>query len=405
MGNPPPGPSWWQRLRHPWVIIPAVLVLATGVWWFGFRSSGTSASAASPTQQLVAVTKGPMSSTVSAEGTVAAAQTDDLSFTSAGHRDRGQREGRRHGDRRRGARDASTPPQLAAARGERGVDRRQRAGEALRRPGVRRVGRPDRGRRDEPRLRRTTPSRTPQQALAGASLVATFDGTVAQVNVTVGEQLASGGTGGTSTTGSGSGSGQSSSTLGSAPAPVRPAGSQRRGVELVELVELLVAAQIQVVSTGPVHGVPARSTRATSTASRSARPRRVTVTTSSVDRRPRRVPPAASARLAASAGAGGTGGPAPGGTGGGAGSSAAAQAAPRARRRDRRPGTVTAVSQVADASSGVAELPGHDRVQRDANGVLRRARRSPARSPPSATDDVVQVPTRAVIDGRTASRR
>ena len=84
MGNPPPGPSWWQRLRRPWVIIPAVLVLATGIWWFGFRSSGTSASAASPTQQLVAVTKGPIGSTVSAEGTVAAAQTDDLSFTSAG---------------------------------------------------------------------------------------------------------------------------------------------------------------------------------------------------------------------------------------------------------------------------------------------------------------------------------
>ena len=40
MGNPPPGPSWWQRLRHPWVIIPAVLALATGVWWFGFRSTG-----------------------------------------------------------------------------------------------------------------------------------------------------------------------------------------------------------------------------------------------------------------------------------------------------------------------------------------------------------------------------
>ena len=37
---------------------------------------------------------GTMAQTVSADGTVAAAQTDDLSFTSAGHRHRGQREGR-----------------------------------------------------------------------------------------------------------------------------------------------------------------------------------------------------------------------------------------------------------------------------------------------------------------------
>ena len=39
-------------------------------------------------------------------------------------------------------------------------------------------------------------------ALAGASLVAPFNGEVAQVNVTAGEQLSSGGTGGTSLTGS-----------------------------------------------------------------------------------------------------------------------------------------------------------------------------------------------------------
>src|SRR5205085_5622461 len=54
-----------------------------------------------------------------------------------------------------------------------------------------------------------------QTALDGANLVATFDGTVSQVNVTVGEQLATGGTGGTSTTGSSSGSGRNSSNLGS----------------------------------------------------------------------------------------------------------------------------------------------------------------------------------------------
>jgi hypothetical protein len=53
-----------------------------------------------------------------------------------------------------------------------------------------------------------------QTALNGASLVATFDGVVSQVNVTVGEQLASSGSGATSATGSASGSGNSSASNG-----------------------------------------------------------------------------------------------------------------------------------------------------------------------------------------------
>ena len=165
MGNPPPGPSWWQRLRHPWVIIPAVLVLATGIWWFGFRSSGTSASAASPTQQLVAVTKGPIGSTVSAEGTVAAAQTDDLSFSSVGHRHRGEREGGRHGDRRPGAGDhrlgpARSPPQASAR-----VDRRharRRSSPTTRRP----ARRPTRSRPTRPAV--DSAERLPHERAAGA---------------------------------------------------------------------------------------------------------------------------------------------------------------------------------------------------------------------------------------------
>ena len=64
----------WYRRR--WVIgLAAVLValIATGVWWFGFRSDGAAATATSITQ-LATVTTGSMSTTVSAEGTVAAAR-------------------------------------------------------------------------------------------------------------------------------------------------------------------------------------------------------------------------------------------------------------------------------------------------------------------------------------------
>ncbi|MEZ5309786.1 MAG: hypothetical protein R2735_04185 [Microthrixaceae bacterium] len=52
--------------------------------------------------------------------------------------------------------------------------------------------------------------------LAGSQLVATQDGTVTLVNLTVGEELTSGGSGGTTRTGSASGTGAIAGTLGSA---------------------------------------------------------------------------------------------------------------------------------------------------------------------------------------------
>ena len=78
--------EWWERLRRPWIAGPMVVVVAFGVWWFGFRSSGddSTAVATTTTHQLVTVTRGNLTNTVSAEGTVAAAQTDDLSFSAAG---------------------------------------------------------------------------------------------------------------------------------------------------------------------------------------------------------------------------------------------------------------------------------------------------------------------------------
>ena len=67
--------TWLHRLRRPWVVFPVAAVLAVGVWWFGFRSTGSSASAASPTEQLVAATEGPIGNSVSAQGQGPAAQT------------------------------------------------------------------------------------------------------------------------------------------------------------------------------------------------------------------------------------------------------------------------------------------------------------------------------------------
>src|SRR2546428_14020988 len=69
--------SWLRRLRRPYAWVSIVVVIALAVWWFGIRSSGSSPAAATGitfTKQLVTVTRGTMSTTVSAEGTVAAAQ-------------------------------------------------------------------------------------------------------------------------------------------------------------------------------------------------------------------------------------------------------------------------------------------------------------------------------------------
>ena len=77
--------------------------------------------------------------------------------------------------------------------------------------------------------------------LAGAQLVATFDGTVASVDLTVGEQLASDGTGSTDPTGSGSGSGQTDNDLGGGNGSFAPDASDGSSDG--------TTAQIQVVST------------------------------------------------------------------------------------------------------------------------------------------------------------
>ncbi len=76
-----------DSLRNPFIVIPVVAVVTLaifGVWWVAIRSDGESAGAATATRTLATATRGSMSETVSAEGTVAAADTDDLSFTSSG---------------------------------------------------------------------------------------------------------------------------------------------------------------------------------------------------------------------------------------------------------------------------------------------------------------------------------
>ena len=64
--------------------MPAVAVLALGSWMIVRDDSSSSAATAQTTDQTFTASTGNVAQTVSAQGTVASAQTDDLSFGSSG---------------------------------------------------------------------------------------------------------------------------------------------------------------------------------------------------------------------------------------------------------------------------------------------------------------------------------
>jgi len=194
--------------------VAAVVVAALGVWWFALRSDGSAGSAAVSTEnQLVTATRADLANTVSAVGTVAAAQTDNLSFTQAGTVTAVNVAA---GDTVKAgqvlatidsaalqANVASAESTLANAQAKLSDDQGSGASAAQLAA-------------DQTSIQTATDTLTnAQNALAGSQLVSSIDGTVASVTLTVGEQLGSGGSGATSGTGPNSGTGRSSSQLGS----------------------------------------------------------------------------------------------------------------------------------------------------------------------------------------------
>ena len=201
-----------SAIRRPWVVMPLVGVIGVGAW-LALRSESTSADTNTPVETTEEATVGSMAQTVSAEGTLEPAQTDDLSFGAAGTVTGVDVEA---GDRVRAGRVLATMDsaelELAVANAESSLAEAQAT----------LAEDEDAGASDDQLAADRSAVAAAEDSLAvaredldGARLVATFDGVVSAVNVVEGEQLTSGGTGGTSTTGSGSGSGGSASTLGS----------------------------------------------------------------------------------------------------------------------------------------------------------------------------------------------
>ena len=211
------------------------------------------------------MTRGALSNTVSAQGTVAAAQTDDLSFSSAGTV---TAVNVKAGDTVTAGQVlatidsaslqssvASAASTLAKAQATLSDDEASGASS-------------DQITADQTTRHSPPPTRSPGrgQSLAGASLVATFDGTVSSVDLTVGEQLVE----------------QRQRRHDPDRVGQRLAASRRRrwaaaatgglGGNNSSSSSSSSTAQIQVVSKGQYTVVACRSAAATSTRSRSATP-------------------------------------------------------------------------------------------------------------------------------------
>ncbi len=327
-----------RRLLQPIVFVPVLIVVAIiGVWWFAFRADEPATASATTTKQVVEVTTGPMSQTVSAEGTVAAADTDDLSFGSSGTVTAVNVK----------AGDTVKSGQVLATIDSAELEAAVTSAEADLADAQAKLSDDQSGSASDAQITADESSvqsaddalANAQDALAGASLVATFDGTVASVDLTVGEELGTDGTDGTGKTGSNTGSGQSTPPLGSGNSnPLAANDSSDTST-----------AQIQVVSTGrftvelavdsaDVAGVAVGQT--------------ATITPSTSSSSNGRFPGGLGGFFPNGGRSSGATNPSSGSSGPTSGDGATAGSGTTTAT-----GTVTAVGKIADASSGVATYP------------------------------------------------
>jgi macrolide-specific efflux system membrane fusion protein len=326
-----------RSARRPFVVMPVVAALALGGWLL-FKPGSSSATNAPALSRTVAATVGPMATTVSAQGTVAAARTSDLSFASAGtvtavNVVAGQKV--TTGQVLATIDSAALQSTVAAARADVAsadatLSDHESAGASAAQLSA------DRSSVTSAQDRLTAA----QTALDGAQLVADFDGTVASVDLTVGEQLSSSGTGATSATGTGSGSGRTAANLGSSSAGNgAAAGAGSTGSSTTPQIQLISAGSYTVelgVDDNDIASVKVGQS--------------VSVALSTASTTQRR----------GFGGFGGFGGGAfPGGAGAaaGQGGTTATTQASTVAGTSTATGTVTAVGQIADASSGVASYP------------------------------------------------
>lgn len=215
--------SRFSHLMKPWIVMPAVALLALGGWGIAQSRTSSNAASAQPTEQVVTASTGTVAQTVSAQGSVEAARSEDLSFSSAGTVT---------------AVNVKAGQTVAAGQVLAEIDSSEleadlsEAEAALAQAEAKLADDADAGASSTQLNADRTSVKTAEdrvaearKALEAAKLVAPFDGSVAQVNITVGEELGTGGAGGVSRTGSATGSGRSGSGLGSGASTQQPGGT------------------------------------------------------------------------------------------------------------------------------------------------------------------------------------
>jgi len=206
-------PSPRRGRKWLWIGVAIALVVAgVAVWWFMLRAEPATEATFQQIQQLTEVSTGTFQTTVTAESTVAAAESEDLSFESAGTVTAVNVEVGdvvQEGDVLATIDSAELEAQLAEAQAEYDDLAAQLADDTDDDASEEQIE------LDEARLAVAADNlENAQDALDGTELVADISGTITTVDLTVGEELSSGGQGGTDLTGSDAGSGNSSAVLG-----------------------------------------------------------------------------------------------------------------------------------------------------------------------------------------------
>lgn len=217
-----------RSLLRPLVLVPLVLVLGGGAWAVRARSTPSTTVGAGPVQRTVAVTSGTMRQTVTVAGTLAPANTQDLSFTTSGkvtvvNVKVGQQVAQ--GAVLATIDSAALQSQVAQARATvASAAARLSSDQAAAASSAQLAS-------DRATLAAAQAQLAGAQAqLSGATLTAPIAGTVSALNLTVGQQLGGSGASGTSVAGGESG------TASDGAAPASPAAGGGSGSPQIQLI-------------------------------------------------------------------------------------------------------------------------------------------------------------------------
>jgi macrolide-specific efflux system membrane fusion protein len=190
------------------VMVPFALVIVVASAWFGFASGGKSSATASTTEQLFSVTPGTMRETVSSSGTVAPSDTEDLNFAVSGTVTAVAVK----------AGEKVTKGQVLATIDSATLQSQVTQAQATLDNAVAQLSTDESASASAAQIASDNANvaaayaslASAKQSLAGSTLTSPIAGTVATVNLTVGQQLGNSGASGTNVSGSGTGSGLSS---------------------------------------------------------------------------------------------------------------------------------------------------------------------------------------------------